>query len=178
MAELLDHDFDGIQEYDNPVPTWLSALFIISTLAGIAYAVYYPSIPNVDGLSGWTQAGQYEQQMAREEERYAPMKAEAEKQALEMLAAMSNDPATIAAGKEIFAVRCAACHGMDAEGRVGPSLIDYEWFYGSTPKDILHSIREGRPKGMPAWKVELNAEEIQSVTAYVLSLVKSEEESK
>ena len=175
MAKLLDHDFDGIQEYDNPIPTWLSALFIITTLFGIGYAIYYPSLPNYHGLSGWSAQNQYDKQMEVEEARYAPLRAEAEKKALEALAALSDDEGTVQAGREVFTQYCSPCHGMNAEGKVGPSLTDETWLYGSEPKDILTSIREGRPKGMPAWKSQLDEDQVKSVAVYVMSLRKSEE---
>lgn len=178
MAKVLDHEFDGIQEYDNPVPGWLAALFAITILYGIGYAIYYPSLPNYKGLSGWSAAKQYDNQVLVEEERYAPIRAEAERKALEALASLSDDPTTVQAGREIFTARCSPCHGDNAEGRVGPSLVDEEWIYGSEPKNILQSVREGRPKGMPAWKVELKGDEIQSVTAYVLSLRNNTEDGK
>lgn len=170
MAELLDHDFDGIQEYDNPIPTWLGALFAVTIVFGIGYAVYYPSLPNYQGLSGWSAGAQYETQMQVEEAKYAPLRAEAEKKVLEALASLSQDPATVAAGKAVFAKRCAPCHGENAEGRLGPNLTDNTWLYGGDPKSVLETIREGRPKGMPKWKSELSAEEIQNVAAFVLSL--------
>ena len=173
MAELLDHDFDGIQEYDNPIPTWLGALFIVTIVYGIGYAVYYPSLPNYQGLSQWSAASQYDAQMQVEEARYAPLRAEAEKKVLEGLAALSQDPAIIAAGKKVFAKHCSACHGQNAEGRIGPNLTDNTWLYGGDPKSVLQTIREGRPKGMPKWKNDLSADEIQNVTAFALSFSKS-----
>ena len=170
MAEILDHDFDGIQEYDNPIPAWLSALFIITTLYGIGYAVYYPSLPNYQGIAGWSAEKQYEQQMEVDEAKYAPLRAEAERKALEALAALSSDQATVQAGQEVFSFHCAPCHGANAEGKVGPNLTDEEWLYGGEPKDILTSIREGRPKGMPNWKTKLDEDEVKNVTVYVMSL--------
>lgn len=172
MAKLLDHEFDGIQEYDNPIPPWLGALFVVTILYGIGYAAYYPAFPGHRGISGWSSTGQYDKQMEVEESKYAPLRAEAEKKTLEALAALTEDQATLSKGQEVFTIRCAPCHGESAEGRVGPSLKDEEWLYGGDPKAVLESIREGRPKGMPKWKTELGADDIQSVTAYVLSLSK------
>lgn len=176
MAKILDHEYDGIQEYDNPIPTWLSSLFVITTLYGLGYAIYYPSLPNYPGLSGWTSTQQYQEQVEVENKRYAPLKAEAEQKALAALASLTQDEAAVTAGQEVFTARCAPCHGLNAEGRVGPSLTDAEWIYGKEPKDVLHSIREGRPKGMPKWKTELSKEQVQNVTAYVLSLAHQSEE--
>lgn len=170
MAEILDHDFDGIQEYDNPIPVWLSAIFLVSMLFAAAYAFWYPAFPGHQGYSGWSSAEQYDQQMESEEARYAPLRAEAERKALEALAALTEDESTRQAGHEVFKVRCSPCHGINGEGRVGPSLTDETWLYGGEPKDVLESIREGRPKGMPSWKTELSDDEVQNVTVFVLSL--------
>jgi cytochrome c oxidase cbb3-type subunit 3 len=173
MAKLLDHEYDGIQEYDNPIPTWLGALFVITIVWGIGYALYYPSFPHFQGISGWSSDKQYNEQVEVEETRYAPIRKEAEKKALEALASLSSDQATVAAGQKVFSFHCAPCHGDNAEGKVGPSLADDVWVYGSEPKDILTSIRDGRPKGMPKWKTKLNQEEVKDVTVYVMSLVKT-----
>lgn len=175
MAKLLDHEFDGIQEYDNPIPGWLGALFGITILVGIVYALYYPALPGHQGIAGWSSSGQYDKQMETEETKYAPLRAEAEKKTLEALQALTEDQTTLTKGHEVYALRCAPCHGDNAEGRVGPSLSDSEWLYGGDPKSVLHSIREGRPKGMPKWKTELSTDDIQNVAAYVLSLSKKNE---
>lgn len=175
MAKLLDHEFDGIQEYDNPIPGWLGALFGITILVGIVYALYYPARPGHQGIAGWSSSGQYDKQMETEETKYAPLRAEAEKKTLEALQALTEDQTTLTKGHEVYALRCAPCHGDNAEGRVGPSLSDSEWLYGGDPKSVLHSIREGRPKGMPKWKTELSTDDIQNVAAYVLSLSKTNE---
>lgn len=170
MAEILPHDFDGIQEYDNPVPTWLAQLFLWTTVFGICYAIYYPSLWFYGGVSEWSSAQQYEQQIEVENARYAPLQAAAQAKALEALKSLSSDPTTLEAGKGVFTVRCAPCHGDGGVGKIGPNLTDADWLYGGEAKDVLESIREGRPKGMPAWKNDLKGDEIQSVTAYVLSL--------
>ncbi len=177
MAELLDHEYDGIQEYDNPIPGWLAQLFFATILFGIAYAIYYPSFWFYNGVSAWSSSGQYQQQVEREETRYAPLQAEAEKKALAALESLTSDEATLAAGQQVYSVRCTPCHGADAGGKIGPSLKDEEWLYGGDAKSVLTSIREGRPKGMPPWKMELNKEEIQQVTAFVLSLSPNPEET-
>jgi len=57
--------------------------------------------------------------------------------------AENASPADIAAGKEIFAQNCAACHGDNAKGNheVGaPNLTDAIWFYGSTPAAIAAQV--------------------------------------
>lgn len=75
-------------------------------------------------------------------------------------------------GKKIFAEKCAACHGPDATGSIGPSLVDDEWKYGGTDREVMISIKNGRPGGMPAWGNLLSEEDIWKVIAYLRSLKK------
>ncbi len=39
--KLLDHDFDGIQEYDNPMPRWWLGLFFITIIIAFVYFPYF-----------------------------------------------------------------------------------------------------------------------------------------
>ena len=38
---LLDHDYDGIQEFDYPLPNWWKLSFVLTVLFGIPYGIYY-----------------------------------------------------------------------------------------------------------------------------------------
>ena len=74
-------------------------------------------------------------------------------------------------GKSLFQKNCTPCHGQDAQGVVGPNLVDEYWKHGGSEKDIYSSIENGHPqKGMIAWNQHLNVEQIKSLTAYILSL--------
>ena len=33
--QLLDHEYDGIQEYDNPCPGWWHAIFLLTVLFSV-----------------------------------------------------------------------------------------------------------------------------------------------
>lgn len=165
MAELLDHNIDGIQEYDNPPPPWIMGIFYLSIVVGIGYAVYYPSFWFWPGLSQWSSAQQYEQQVAREEAYYAQHAPPKKKVVL-----LPDDIAVVTSGAEIFKGKCAACHGLKGEGKVGPSLIDQTWLYDGSDEGLVESVRDGRPKGMPAWGKLLKEEELLEVTSYVRTL--------
>jgi cytochrome c oxidase cbb3-type subunit III len=81
-----------------------------------------------------------------------------------------NDMAAVKAGHELFVnMNCAACHGYDLKGGMGPDLTDTYWRYGGSPADIYKSIFEGRPQGMPAWGRSLPPEAIWKVVAYIQS---------
>jgi cytochrome c oxidase cbb3-type subunit III len=82
-----------------------------------------------------------------------------------------GDPNAVAEGHKLFiSMNCAGCHGYDAKGGMGPNLTDTFWRYGGTPERIYESIRDGRPKGMPAWGVSLPPQNIWQLVAYIQSL--------
>jgi cytochrome c oxidase cbb3-type subunit 3 len=82
----------------------------------------------------------------------------------------ANDRAAISAGHELFVqMNCAACHGYDLKGGMGPDLTDTYWRYGGSPAAIYKSIFEGRPQGMPAWGRSIPPENIWKVVAYIQS---------
>lgn len=164
---LPGHEVDGIQELDNPMPLWLSTLFLATFLYAIGYCIVYPSFWFWPGLSHWTSTAQANKEEAeRVAKRSKPIETKVD------LAQLAQDPAHVASGKKIYEFSCATCHGERAEGKVGPSLVDAEWRYGGQPSDILQSVTNGRPAGMPNWGNILKPEEVEDVTAFVLSLQK------
>jgi cytochrome c oxidase cbb3-type subunit 3 len=164
VPDIRPHEVDGIQEYDNPLPRWWLYGFYASIAFAIAYAVMYPSLWFWHGTTKWSSAAQYEQIMQNAPK---PSVAAAPHVDLEKLAA---DQATVAAGREIFKTYCVACHGENAEGKIGPPLVPHRWRYGGKPDEILTTIRGGRPGGMPTWGKVLPEEKIETVAAYVFSL--------
>jgi len=82
-----------------------------------------------------------------------------------------NDAAAVKNGAALFtAMNCDGCHGGDAGGWVGPSLIDGRWRYGGADGEIFTSIYFGRPKGMPAFGGTISAPAVWSVVTYLESL--------
>ena len=75
-----------------------------------------------------------------------------------------------AAGKVLFGkMNCAGCHAYDLTGGMGPDLTDNSWLYGGKPGEIFHTISEGTPRGMPAWKDKLTPDQIWQVVSYIQS---------
>ena len=165
---LLDHNYDGIQEFDNPMPRWWVYIF----WATIIYSVlYWLNIPGIG--SGKGRVANYERDMA------AAAAAEAERKASqppagasgEQLAALTRDAAAVAVGKDVFAKNCAACHRLDGGGQIGPNLADDAWLHGGTIDDIQRVVRDGvLEKGMPPWGKVLKPDQLDAVTAYVFTL--------
>ena len=166
---LLDHEYDGIQEYDNPLPRWWTTLFWGTIVFSILYALNVPGIGNGKG-----RLANYERDMAAARAR---LEAEAAKNpppsAMDAAAllALAKDPAQLKLGRERFVSTCAACHREDGGGNIGPNLTDDFWIHGGQPTEILKIVTDGvLDKGMPAWGQTLSPAEVAAVTAYVLTL--------
>ncbi|WP_287256313.1 cytochrome-c oxidase, cbb3-type subunit III [Mesorhizobium sp.] len=82
-------------------------------------------------------------------------------------------PESTAAGREVFAANCVACHGDDAKGNRdlgAPDLTDATWIYGDDVQSIQTTIYAGRQGHMPHWEQRLSATERKILALYVLSL--------
>jgi cytochrome c oxidase cbb3-type subunit 3 len=162
------HAYDGIEEYDNPLPTWWFYMFLITIVWGIGYLIVYPGMGNWAGVAGWTSAGQHEEEVAAAEEKY---NAVFERYLAMSVEEIAEDPDARRTGMRIFGNNCAQCHGSDAGGGYGfPNLTDDDWLYGGSPDAIKTTIINGRQAAMPAWESVLKDKGIQQVTAYVLQL--------
>ena len=60
VGETTGHNYDGIEEYDNPLPAWWYWKFILTIIFALGYLAYYPGLGNFKGLSGWTKLGELE----------------------------------------------------------------------------------------------------------------------
>ena len=165
---LLEHSADGIQEYDNPLPAWWLGILYVT----IAFTVVF--IPYLQ-MTGWSQEGQYDQEVADAEAKYAPAReAQAAAAAASSAAAATAGAPTaadIASGAEVYAGKCVACHMADASGGIGPNLRDAEWLHGGTLPAIIKTVNDGVPaKGMLAWGPIIGDEQVRQVSAYVHSL--------
>ncbi len=158
----LDHDFDGIEELNNPLPPWWTAGFVITVIISVFYIFYY----TIQGKD--SQYDEYQREMAK-----AKAQVDAYKKEHNIVDAntvtLLTDKAALEEGKEIYLKNCAACHVADGGGLVGPNLTDNAWIYGCDIKDVFNVITNGTSKGMPPWKA-LGADKIQKVASYVLSL--------
>jgi cytochrome c oxidase cbb3-type subunit 3 len=162
-APVRPHDFDGIQELDNPMPNWWLALFI----ASIAFAFGY-----------WAVLHRYAEETDPGRELSARMEKAAQDAARKagilnngILWNMSRDAGVVRAGREVYAISCAPCHLADLAGAIGPNLKDSVWIHGGQPMDIVKVITEGvAAKGMPTWGPLLGRQKIAEVAAFILSV--------
>ena len=166
MVEKINHNADGIEEYDNPVPKWLMFCLYGTIIFAVGYLIIYPGFWK--GTADWTQVKMYEEEMAEADKKYAAFK----NKPVDVSALVGNAQA-IAEGKSIFAANCMPCHGADAGGGIGPSLTDSEWLYGSgSIEDIIATVTDGTAKGMPTF-ASLGTGKTGKVSAFVLSLAQT-----
>lgn len=169
--ETLGHEFDGIEEYDNPLPKWWFQMFIGTVIFGLAYLALYPGLGTFQGLLGWSSTGQWEEEMQHAEETYKPVFAKYAALPVEELVANSENENGLKMGQRMFANNCSLCHGTAATGAYGfPNLTDADWLYGGDANTIKASITNGRSGSMPPWGAVLGEEGVRDVTSYVLSL--------
>ncbi len=162
------HVYDGIEEYDNPLPAWWLYLFVITLLFAIAYLVAYPGLGNFPGLLGWSQTGQWQAEVDVAKARYEPVFAKYRDMPVEQLA---KEPEALRMGQRIFANNCSQCHGSDAGGARGfPNLRDSDWLWGGSADAIHTTITNGRQGGMPPWGQMLGEDGVNNAAHYALSL--------
>ncbi|CAM3143056.1 cytochrome c oxidase cbb3-type subunit 3 [Paracoccus aminovorans] len=181
------HSWDGIEEYDNPLPRWWLWSFYATIVWGLFYLVAYPAIPLISGATKGLLGQNYRSDVAAEIQRFAdanaPIQAKLVETPLDQIAA---DPElanyTANAGAAIFRTWCAQCHGSGAGGASGyPTLLDNDWLWGGTLDDIHTTIQHGirdpkdedtRYSEMPKFGADqlLDNTQIRQVVNYVLEL--------
>ena len=167
-GEVTGHEWDGLQEYNNPLPRWWLYLFYITIVFALVYLVLYPGLGKWQGILGWNQVKQWQEEVQQAESKYGPIFAQYSDKPIP---ALLEEPQALAMGKRIFLNYCAVCHGSDARGAPGfPNLTDDEWLWGGTPERIEETITIGRQGTMPAWGPTLGEEGVEAVAHYVLSL--------
>lgn len=181
------HEWDGIQEWNNPMPRWWVWTFYATIVWGVGYTLAYPAWPLVSGatsgLLGYSTRGDVAADIASVETARAGIM---ERLANADLAQLPNDPElhafAVDAGASVFRANCATCHGAGANGvQAGgfPSLLDDDWLWGGSVTDIAHTITHGirneasgdaRWSEMPAFGEMLSGEEIDAVVNHVLAI--------
>ncbi|TMN42567.1 cytochrome-c oxidase, cbb3-type subunit III [Pseudoalteromonas sp. S2755] len=190
-GESCGHEFDGIEELNNPLPKWWTYMFFATFVWSVYYLAAYPGLGNFKGFLNWTSSNQgittleeskkavaeahengqwvqLDKEVEAAEARFGPIFQEFAKQ--DVLALAKNEEA-LEIGQRLFSQNCAQCHGSDARGGSGfPNLTDNDWLYGGTPDAIKATLLHGRVAAMPGWQDALGDQGIKEMTAYVLSL--------
>jgi cytochrome c oxidase cbb3-type subunit III len=169
--ELLDHDADGIREFDNALPRWWLYGFYFTIAFAAFYLVNYHVLPRpLIGRAGMVAEYEAEVEAAS---RAAAARPHAAKNGVALVAL--SDPASLEKGRAIFEGTqntCFSCHRNDLGGLVGPNLTDDLWLHGCSIQDLVNGITTGYPtKGMLPFGVgkPLTDEQVLQVASYVLS---------
>lgn len=160
---LLEHEYDGIREYDNPMPRWWLLTFAGTVIFSILYLFNIGPMGIGDG-----RIANYERSIAEHAARTPQAPVVLTDSAI---AAFALDPSVQEQGKTVYATNCASCHAPDGGGLIGPNITDNYWIHGGKPADIYHVVAGGvLDKGMPPWEKTLKPEQLRAVVAYVVSL--------
>ncbi|TXK33274.1 c-type cytochrome [Pontibacter qinzhouensis] len=158
-----NHDFDGIQEYDNDLPPWWKTMFYVTIVFAVGYMLHFHVLK-----TGALQAQEYEMEM-EQAALFAALHAD-DPNAVTNYTVLT-DQAALEAGKTIYGQNCAACHGPEGQGTVGPNLTDEYWLHGGDVNDVFKTVKYGVPsKGMVPWQGKLTKDQLLEVSSYILSL--------
>ncbi|WP_171019041.1 cytochrome-c oxidase, cbb3-type subunit III [Microbulbifer harenosus] len=162
------HVYDGIEEYDNPLPKWWFLLFILTLVFSAAYLVIYPGMGNYKGIGGWTSVGALKADQAKAQAEFKESFGQYVDMPIEKIA---ESPEALKMGARIFANNCAVCHGADGGGNYGfPNLTDSDWLYGGTPEKILETLHNGRQGLMPPQGPVIGETGVKNAAEYVLAM--------
>ncbi|HEX3777912.1 MAG TPA: cbb3-type cytochrome c oxidase N-terminal domain-containing protein [Polyangiaceae bacterium] len=160
---ILEHEYDGIKEYDNPLPRWWLWIWAGSIIFSIGYFFHYHVSHN-----GTSVQDDYLQDMAAAREQEAKQSL-AQPVSEDSLGKLMADPALMTDAKALFGMRCSPCHGDHAQGIIGPNLTDNYWIHGKGTLTDIYGVVDGgvAAKGMPAWGRMLTPIELRKVVAFV-----------
>ncbi len=159
---------EDLVELNNPLPRWWLQLFYGTIAFAFIYLVLFGGLGNIGGVLGWSQEGQYEEQMKAANEAQEAVFSRYREMDNETLIANAEANAT---GQRLFANSCAMCHGSDARGARGfPNLTDNDWLYGDSFDTVVQSIANGRAGAMPVMVGGLDDKAITELVVYVQSL--------
>ncbi len=164
--ELLDHNYDGIQEYDNPIPGWWHLIFLGSVVFSICYVIVWHMTPIIPSREERHASAK----LAAEEAQFGPLK-EMPLNEAKIVAVMGNEK-WMSAGESIFKGTCAVCHGAQGEGidGLGLNLTDEKYKNVESLMGIYNIVKNGSPnKAMPP-QSQFSENEIVMVAGYVAML--------
>jgi len=190
-GESMGHQFDGIEELNNPLPKWWSYMFLMTIVFALLYLALYPGLGKFGGLLGWKSANKDIQSLEQSRQladdpsvQYNREMKSADKVFGEVfkglvyrdgqyreISELAYDSEAIKVGQRLFLQNCAQCHGSDGRGSLGfPNLTDTDWLWGGHPDQIKATIMHGRQAAMPAWGASLGEQGVKEVVSYVLGL--------
>ena len=160
-----DHNYDGIIELDNSLPPWWVYMFYGTIIFAITYMIYFTY------FDGPTQQMEYDTEVAQAIQKKNEFLKKTAALVDETSVLILTDATALAKGKSGYITKCAACHGMNGEGLVGPNLTDDYWIHGGGIKDIFKTIKYGWPeKGMISWESQITPMEMQQISSFIITI--------
>lgn len=182
--ETTGHEWDGIKEYNNPLPRWWLWTFYITIIWGIGYTIAYPAWPLINGATQGVIGYSTRAEVAKDIQAFSDANAAID---IELASADLSNVAgnpdlyryAINAGGAVFLANCSQCHGAGGQGAKGyPNLNDDDWLWGGTVDEIAYTVNHGVRNDnddahfsqMPAFGELLEEAEISAVVQHVLSI--------
>ena len=168
-GESTEHVWDeDIRENNNPLPKWWLNLFYITVVFSFGYLILYPGLGSYQGLLGWSELGEYQDELDDADAKYAPLY---EKYGSQSLQELGQNHEAMGTASRLFSTNCSICHGADARGTAGfPNLRDDKWLYGGDGETVKFSITNGRMGVMPGWLPAVGEQGVAELTEYLISL--------
>ncbi|MCS7199695.1 MAG: c-type cytochrome [Caldimicrobium sp.] len=169
-------DTDDLREFETeeccsrPIPKGWWILFWGLIIWGIYYIYAY-----TPAFTGWSQEKELQEELAKDPVIAQRIKAKTEPAPVEEKNPLAGDVKAIALGKELYVKNCAACHGANGEGGIGPSLQDKVWLGTEreiTDSEIFKIIAKGTDKGMPPYEAQFDKNAIWSMVSFIRTLQK------
>ena len=183
---LREHEFDGIQEYDQKLPNW----WLFTFYAAIVWFVVHWVLYYHTSLFKDSRQQVQERILAVQQAKSAELeKTLATLDDATLVHEWATDPQRVAAGEATFLTNCTSCHGVDLSATLttssgktplpGLPLNDHQWKFGGKPMRIFQLINEGSPPEstgnngakMQVWGQTLSPKQIAEVVSYIISKV-------
>ena len=160
-----DHAYDGIEEFDNPLPGWWKWTFVATIAIAPIYWMFYHG-----GAEGRSIHDSYGVALAENTRLQFAEIGDLEPDA-ETIMRFTQKKSWLRVGEIVFKANCVSCHGRKGEGKVGPNLTDEHFKHISKVDDIAKVIAKGaNGNAMPAWSNRLHKNEIVMLSAYIATL--------
>jgi len=183
---LREHEFDGIQEFDQKLPNWWLFTFYGAIVWFVGYWVLYYHTASFKSNQQKVQEAIVAVEKLRQEELASAVKSLDNGK---LVREWATDPSVTENGHATFLQNCVPCHGADLSATMtvgtttiklpGLPLTDHQWKYGNAPMRLFKLINEGTPADNPgtngarmqAWGQTLSPKQIAELVAFVISKV-------
>lgn len=166
-SHLTGHEYDGIQEFDNPTPGWWTGIFVLTVILCIPYVLMYHA-----GPWGWDVYEQHSKDVAADLRRQFGEIGDLAADEATLLRFMADEK-WLPVGQVVFRTNCVQCHGPDGAGMAGGgvNLTDDHFKNVKQLQDVARVIADGANNGaMPAWRTRLHPNEVVLAACYVANM--------